>query len=140
MKPAVLALALALVLSAPAWAAGVKTRFMDHSNSGLIDEATAKAVMGAAIPDKVWKIYPASKYVFLSQVEGGINATKTCVVAARVIVLPLTAAAKAVLFRPQKTATAYDAKADASTEQCKALAKEKLKEATLAVVSSIVKL
>ena len=137
MKYAVLAFA--VLLSAPAWAAGVKTRFMDHSNAGLIDEATAKAVMGAAIPDKVWKIYPANKYVFLSQVEGGVNAARTCVVAARVIVLPLTAAAKAVLFRPQKTATAYDAKADASTDQCRALAKEKLKEATQAVVSSIVK-
>lgn len=137
MKHAVLALA--LLLSAPAWAAGVKTHFMDHSNVLLIDAATAKAVMAEAIPDKVWKIYPASKYVFLSQVEGGMNASKTCVIAARVIVLPLTATAKAVLFRPQETATAFDAKADSSTEQCKALAKEKLKEATIAVVSAIVK-
>lgn len=137
MKHAVLALA--LLLSAPAWAAPVKTHFMDHSNGLLIDAATAKAVMAEAIPDKVWKIYPASKYVFLSQVEGGMNASKTCVIAARVIVLPLTATAKAVLFRPQETATAFDAKADSSTEQCKALAKEKLKEATIAVVSAIVK-
>lgn len=137
MKNAVLATA--VLLSTSAWAADVKTNFMDHSNSGLIDAATAKAVMAEAIPAKVWKIYPAGKYVFLSQVEGGVNAGRTCVVAARVIVLPLTAAAKAVLFRPQKTATAYDAKADSSTEQCKALAKEKLKEATTAVVSAIVK-
>ena len=138
MKHAVLALA--LLLSAPAWAADVRTNFMDHSNDGLIDEATAKAVMGEAIPDKVWKIYPAKRYVFLSQVEGAINASRTCVVAARVMVLPLTATARAVLFRPQKTATAFDAAADSSTEQCRALAKEKLHEATLAVVSSIVKL
>ncbi len=132
-------LVLALLMSAPAWAAGVKTNFMDHSNDVLIDEATAKAVMNEAIPAKVWKVYPARKYVFLSQVEGGVNAARTCVVAARVIVLPLTATAKAVLFRPQKTATAYDAKADSSTVQCRALAKEKLKEATHAVVSAIVK-
>lgn len=133
-------LALALLIAAPAWAAGVKTNFMDHSNESLIDEASAKAVMAEAIPDKVWKIYPASRYVFLSQVEGGLNASRTCVVAARVMVLPLTAAAKAVLFRPQKTATSFDAAADSSTEQCRELAKAKLKEATLAVVSSIVKL
>jgi len=137
MKHAVIALA--LLLSAPAWAAGVQTRFMDHSNDLLIDAVTAKAVMAEAIPDKVWKIYPANKYVFLSQVQGGMNASHTCVVLARVIVLPLTATAKAVLFRPQETATAFDAKADSSTEQCKALAKEKLKEATIAVVSAIVK-
>lgn len=133
-------LALALLIAAPAWAAGVKTNFMDHSNESLIDEASTKAVMAEAIPDKVWKIYPASRYVFLSQVEGGLNASRTCVVAARVMVLPLTATAKAVLFRPQKTATSFDAEADSSTEQCRSLAKAKLKEATLAVVSSIVKL
>jgi hypothetical protein len=132
-------LLLALVMSSSAWAAGVKTHFMDHSSGLLIDEDTAKAVMGEVVPDKVWKIYPASKYVFLSQVEGGVSSDKTCVVTARVMVLPLTAAVRAVLFRPQKTATAYEAKAGSSTEECRALAKDKLKEATTAVVSSIVK-
>lgn len=137
MKPVVFASA--LLLSASVLAADVKTNFMDHSNDALIDEATTKAVMGEAIPAKVWKIYPASRYVFLSQVEGGVTSARTCVVAARVMVLPRTATVGAVLFRPQKTATAYDAKADSSTEQCRAMAKEKLKEATQAVVSSIVK-
>jgi hypothetical protein len=137
MKYAVLVLA--LLLSAPTWAAPVKTHFMDHSNDLLIDAASAKAVMLEAIPDKVWKIYPAHKYVFLSQVQGGMNASHTCVVLARVIVLPLTATAKAVLFRPQETATAFDAKAGSNTEACKALAREKLKEATIAIVSAIVK-
>ena len=42
------------------------------------------------LPAKVWKLYPASKYAFVSQVEGGMKGT-TCVVAARVMVLPLTA-------------------------------------------------
>ncbi len=137
MKP--LVFASALLLSASVLAADVKTNFMDHSNDTLIDKAAAKAVMGEAIPEKVWKIYPASRFVFLSQVEGGINASRTCVVAARVMVLPLTGTVRAVLFRPQKTATAYDAKTESSSEQCRALAKEKLKEATQAVVSSIVK-
>ena len=44
-----------------------------------------------------------------------------------------------MLFRPEKTATAFDAVAKASDEQCKALAKDKLKEATMAVVSDLVK-
>jgi hypothetical protein len=127
-----------LLIAIPAWAAGPKTNLMDHSNDLLIDEAGAKAVMAENIPEKVWKIYPASRYVFVSQVEGGMNGT-TCVVAARVMVLPLTAAAKAVLFRPQKTATAFDAATNSSTDACKAMAKVKLKEATTAVVSALVK-
>ncbi len=130
----------ALVLSSAVWAAEpkVKTNFVDHSNALLIEPDAAKAVMGENIPAKVWKIYPASKYAFISQVEGGMKGS-TCVVAARVMLVPLTPTAKAVLFRPQKTATAYDAVPDSSTEACKALAKDKLKEATAGVVSALVK-
>ncbi len=140
MKTALLATA-ALLLSTSVWAADAKTRFVDHSNSALIDDASAKAVMNENIPAKVWRIHPASRYTFLSQVEGGITPDKTCVVSARVMVLPLTATVRAVLFRPlpQRTATAFGAIANASTEQCRVLAKDKLKEATNAVVSSIVK-
>ena len=121
-----------------AWAAGPKTNLIDHSTDLLIDGATAKQVMGENIPDKVWKLFPASKYAFISQVEGGMKGT-TCVVAARVMLVPLTPTAKAVLFRPQKTATAFDSAVNSSTDACKALAKDKLKEATGAVVSALVK-
>jgi hypothetical protein len=127
----------ALLLSAAAWAAGPKTNLIDHSSGLLIDGEAAKAIMGEHIPAKVWKIYPASKYTFVSQVEGGMKGS-TCVVAARVMLLPLTPTAKAVLFRPQKTATAYDAAPNSSTDACKTMAREKLKEATQAVVSSLV--
>ena len=111
-------------------------------NAALLDEKTAFAIMKEAIPAKAWKLYPASKYAFLSQVEGGVNAGGTCVVAARVMVLPLTATVRAPLFRPlpKLTATAYDAIPSAKMEQCQALAKEKLKTATEAVVSNIVKI
>lgn len=128
----------ALLMSMAAWAADVKTNLIDHSNHTLIEADVAKAVMGENIPAKVWKIYPASKYAFIAQVEGGMKGT-TCVVAARVMLVPLTAAAKAVLFRPQKMATAFDAAPNSSTEACKAMAKDKLKEATGAVVSALVK-
>ena len=140
MKNAVLLSA--LLLSASVFAAEVKTNFLDHSNDALIDDATAFAVMKESIPAKVWKIYPASKYVFLSQVEGGVNAAGLCVVAARVMVLPLTATVRAPLFRPlpKMTATAYDAIPGAGADKCKTLAKDKLKEATGAVVSNIVKM
>lgn len=128
-----LALAVSVVAAPP------QTRFMDHSNKNLIDEAAAIEVMNENIPDKVWKIHPASRYIFTSQVEGGVTSAGICVVAARVILMPLTAAAKAVLFRPKETATAYDALPNANMEQCRELARAKLKEATVAVVSAIVK-
>lgn len=97
--------------------------------------------MKESIPAKAWRIYPASKYVFVSQVEGGISGTGMYVVAARVMVLPLTATVRAPLFRPlpKMTATAFDAMPGASADQCKTLAREMLKQATGAVVSSIVK-
>lgn len=133
----------ALLLSLAAGAAepqtkAPKTHLIDHSNSLLVDAAAAKGVLAEAIPAKVWKIYPATKYAFVSQVEGGMKGT-TCVVTARVMLVPLTATAKAVLFRPQKMATAFDAALNSSTQQCQALARDKLKEATDAVVSSLVK-
>ena len=136
--PHALLLIPALVLSAAAWAAGPKTTLVDHSSDLLIEAEAAKSIMGENIPAKVWKIYPASKYAFVSQVEGGMKGT-TCVVAARVMLVPLTPTAKAVLFRPQKTATAFDAVMNSSTDGCKTMAREKLKEATLAVVSALVK-
>ena len=139
MKLPITLLAPLLMMAAVATAAPPKTNFVDHSNANLIDAADAKALMDEAIPARVWSIYPARSFVFSSQVEGGVTPAGTCVVAARVMLLPLTAAAKAVLFRPQKVATAYDAVPNASIEQCRALAREKLKEATTAVVSALVK-
>ena len=75
----------------------------------------------------------------VSLVEGGLTSNKTCVVTARVMLLTVTPAMKAVLLRPQKTAIAFDAVAASSTDGCRAVAKDKLKEATIAVVSALVK-
>ena len=132
--------ALLLTLAAgTAVAAEPKTNLLDFSNDALIDDKTAMAIVAANTPAKVWKVYPASKYALVSQVEGGLTAAKTCVVTARVMLLTVTSATKAALFRPQKMATAFDAAANSSTDACKAVAKDKLKEATVAVVSALVK-
>jgi len=114
-------------------------RLMDHSNASLISAEAAIQVMDENIPEKAWKIIKGSQFVWLSQVEGGMNGSH-CVVTARVMVLPLTSTLNAPLFRPKHTATTFDAAANSTPEACKALAKEKLKEATLAVASSVVKL
>jgi hypothetical protein len=129
----------ALLLSVTALAAPPKTRLLDFSTETLISDEAAKAILTEHIPAKVWKIYPANKWVFLSQVEGGITPAGVCVITARVMLLPLTPTMKAVLLRPEKIATSFDAQAGASREACQALAKTKLVEATNAVVSALVK-
>jgi len=113
-------------------------RLMDYSNSNLISKDEAKRVMDENIPEKAWKLVKGSQYVWLSQVEGGLRGT-TCIVAARVMVLPLSASLNVPLFRPRQTATACDAVPNSSTDAFKTFAKDKLKEATLAVASSIIK-
>jgi hypothetical protein len=87
----------------------------------------------------VLKVYPASKWGFVSQVEGGITQTGTCVITARVMMMQLTPTVKAMLFRPAKTATTFDAQPNASADQCKALARTKLQEAVQSVASSLAK-
>lgn len=142
-------IAASLALSMPAWAQdmtphsrNVKTNLLDHSNSNLISSDAAKAVLTENIPARVWKIHSPGSYAFLSQVEGGLTPQRTCVITARVVVLPLTGTLNVPMWRPvpKMTATAFDSQANSSTEQCQGVAREKLKEATLAIVSGIVKL
>jgi hypothetical protein len=116
-----------------------KSLLLDYSSDALIDAESAKAMLKEHIPAKVWKVYPEGKWTFLSQVEGGLTRDGVCVVTARVVLLPRTGTVRAVLWRPEKKATAFDAKAGATAEQCKGIAREKLKEAITAVVSSLVK-
>jgi len=130
----------ALLCASPAFAAPpAKAVLLDFSSDALIDAASAKAMLAEGIPAKVWKVYPASKWGFVSQVEGGVTAAGVCVVTARVMMIALTPTMKAPLFRPEKTATTFDAASGASNEQCKQLAKNKLGEAVQGVVSSLVK-
>jgi hypothetical protein len=116
-----------------------KAVLLDFSSSALIDAASAKALLGDGIPAKVWKVYPATKWGFVSQVEGGLTGAGVCVVTARVMMIALTPTVRAPLFRPEKIATTYDAASGASAEQCRQLAKTKLGEALQSVVSSLVK-
>jgi hypothetical protein len=139
MKLRTMLAASALLLATQAFAQlPAKAQLLDFSNSTLIDAASAKAVLAEGIPAKVWKVYPASKWAFVSQVEGGVTSGGACVVTARVMMVPLTPTMKAVLFRPEKIATAFDT-APSGGEPCKQLAKAKLSEATQSVVSSLVK-
>ncbi len=101
--------------------------------------AAARTMLQENIPPKVWKLYAEGKWTHLSQVEGGLTKEGVCVVTARVAMLPRTGTLRAVLWRPEKVATVFDAKPGATPEQCKGLAREKLKEAIGGVVSSLAK-
>jgi hypothetical protein len=139
MKIRIMLAGSALLLATQAFAElPSRAQLLDFSNRALIDAAGAKAVLAEGIPAKVWKVYPASKWAFVSQVEGGITSSGVCVVTARVMLVPLTTTVKAVLFRPEKIATAFDS-ASGGADACKQLAKTKLGEATQSVVSSLVK-
>lgn len=133
--------AVAAIAGPAAWAQAPKNAVLvDHSSAALMDAATARGVLAERIPARAWKLYPASKWGYVSQVEGGFTAAGTCVVTARVMMMQLTPTLRAMLFRPNKTATAFDAQSGVTQDQCRQLARAKLVEAVDGVVSSLVRL
>ena len=137
--PKLLATALLMSVSA-SFAATPGYLILDHSTAALLDKPAALAVWKDQIDDKLMKrlvkLYPVGKFGFISQVEGGFTADKTCVVTARAMMVPRSG--KALLFKPNQSATAFDARTGATLAQCKALAADKLKEAIVAVGSSLI--
>ena len=128
-----------LLVSLNSDAAPPKPLFVDHSTAAVMDAATAQALWAANVPAKVWKLYPVKKWGYLSQVEGGFTQGKACVVTARAIMLPIAVGGRSLVFKPEKTATAFDVLPGATQEQCRDLARAKLTEAIQAVVSDLVK-
>ncbi len=112
----------------------------DRSTESLMPPGAADAVWRAQIQksgaNRLAKLYAPARWGFLSQVEGGFNEAKTCVVTARAALLPRSG--KSLLFTPEKMATTFDAQPGATQEQCQALARAKLDEAVGAVMGSLV--
>jgi hypothetical protein len=136
MKISKLLAALLLPCASLAFAAPAKYIIIDHSTAPWMDQASAEAIWLKSPTAKFVKLYPASKWGFLSQVEGGIDASKTCVITARTLMLPVKG--KELLFKPAKSATTFGSLANASLEQCKALAATKLDDAVQALGSALV--
>lgn len=130
-----------LVASATGFAATAPDYlFVNRSSEALIDDATAKSLFDEIVSEKLAKLYPTAQWGFASQVEGGLTAANTCVVAARVMLLPRNqpSVTKLLLFKPGKMATAFDALPNATSAQCKELAKKKLREANQAIAAALV--
>lgn len=115
-----------------------KRVFVDLSSAALIDAASAKAILGEVMNPKVRKLYPPRKYGFVSEVTGGFTKGGICVVTARVMVAPLSASNQVKMI-PEERAAVFDALPGASQEQCRQLAKDKLREAADAMASNLVK-
>ena len=110
---------------------------LDHSTASLMDKPTAAALWQRHLTARVVKLYPVGKWGFISQVEGGFDENKACVLTARAMMVPRSG--KNLLFVPTQSATTFATQAGATAEQCRALAKTKLDEAIIAVRSSLLK-
>ena len=108
---------------------------VDHSTETLIDAKAAKALWEPVLTARLARLYPPKKWGFITEVGGGFNPAKTCVITARAMMVPRSG--KTLVFAPMKTATAFDALPNATQEQCKDLAKTKLKEAMQGSVSEL---
>lgn len=134
MKTALILAALLGLAAAPAaWSAPAAYFLVDHSTSTLIDPAGARAVLKERLqPDALKRLYPLRKWGFVSEVEGGFDNAKVCIITARTMLLPRTTTG-ALVFKPEKTATTFGMQANATNDQCKALAKAKLVESAEAL-------
>ena len=110
---------------------------VDHSTEILMNQAKAQALWEAELPAKLAKIYPVKKWGFVTEVEGGFDNDKNCVITARTMMMPRNG--KALTFKPAKTATTYGVQNASSLEQCQTLAKTKLNESISAVRSALLK-
>lgn len=139
MKFGVTSLALSTLLATSALAAP-KPLSIDLSGSSLMDSATSDKIWTDNLPARVIKLYPAKKFRFASEVTGGFNEAKLCVVSARVMLLPvvfLPIQGTKVVYAPLKSASTYDAWPALTQEQCQDAARTKLKEAIQSLTSSL---
>lgn len=130
-----------LSVSAAAMAAPEPYLIIDHSSEALMDKPAALAAWRAQVDSgdlaRLRKLYPAAKWGFISQVEGGFDEQKVCVVTARAMMVPRIAGDRLV-FKPGKSATTFGAQPGATLQQCRELASAKLAEAIQAVGSSLI--
>jgi len=127
LSAAALMLAASATLAAPA-----QYPYADHSAEALIDTPSAIAIWKAQVDDstrtRLQKLYPVSRWGFISQVQGGFTADKVCVVTARALMVPRISGDR-LEFKPKKSATAFATRPGATQEQCRELAAAQLKEA-----------
>ncbi|MEO5881209.1 MAG: hypothetical protein ABIQ06_02225 [Caldimonas sp.] len=134
---------LLLAVSSASFAAPtpVEYVFVDDSSPMLIDTVGAVAVWKSQIDDRtrrrLQRLYPVSKWGFVSQVQGGFTQDGACVVTARTVLVPRVLGSRLV-FKPQRSATAFGSQGGATREQCREFAALKLKEAIVGMRTSLI--
>jgi hypothetical protein len=132
---------LLLAASSATFAAPAEYLFVDDSSPILIDTASAVAVWKAQVDERsrsrLQKLYPVSKWGFVSQVQGGFTTDGICVITARAVLVPRVLGSRLV-FKPQRSATAFATKPGATREECREVAAAKLKEAIVGVRSALI--
>jgi hypothetical protein len=139
MKTKIVLLSVALLISTGAIAAPKVQQYVtvDHSTELILDKEAVKGIWAETIPAKVAKAYSPKKWGFATIAEGGFTASKSCVVAARVMLLPLGVNGKTMVYKPEKTISTFDSLPTATKEQCSDLAQTKLKEAIHAMIVAL---
>ena len=139
MKPSCLLTAvtfsLTLAANSAAFAAPATYLTVDQSTVSVMDAATAQAAWKGQLSAKMIKLYPVKQWGFATEVEGGFDDAKVCVITARAMMLPR--AGKVLQFKPAKVATAFGSQAGATQSQCQALGKAKLDEAVQALSAAL---
>lgn len=120
--------------AAPAAPAAPKFAIVNSSTESLIDNATAIGIWNAHLTPKAAKLHPVKKTGYISEVNGGFDANKTCVVVARAMTSPLKG--KTFTYEAKNVAVAFGSQAGATAEQCSALAKAKLTEAVQSIAAT----
>lgn len=138
LKIVLAAIATVITSAGPAVAAPAPYLTLDHSTEMLMDKAIAQTLWTEGLPAaRLARLYPPKKWGFVSQVEGGFTDAKVCVVTARAMLLPRSG--KTLVFKPHRTATAFATLPGASQQQCRDIARVKLKEAVAAVVAPLLR-
>jgi hypothetical protein len=125
----------ALLVSANAMAAAPKFPIKNNGPVALVDDAFAVSTWLENLPESTTLKYPVRRYGYLSEINGGFDDHKNCVVTVRAMQVPVVG--KRFIYNPNKTAITFATMAGATSEQCSALAKLKLKEAVQSVVASL---
>jgi hypothetical protein len=128
-------LVLLAICAGSAFGAPLAYTVVDNSSSLLMNQASSDALWREHASARLMRLYPVKKWGFVSEVEGGFDDAKNCVITARAMMLPRTG--KTLVYRPAKTATAFGIQPGASQQQCRAFATTKLREAIGAVSSAL---
>src|SRR6476620_1585263 len=71
---------------------------VDNSSSLLMNQASSDALWREHASARLMRLYPVKKWGFVSEVEGGFDDAKNCVITARAMMLPRTG--KTLVYRP----------------------------------------